>query len=84
MEWTWLRDWWRLKRLRHSQLRHSHEDIYYGSNSDDEDDDDDDLCYCDECVNVGDLFSIESSFTISAPFLSYRICSHVTDCAVYM
>lgn len=63
MEWTWLRDWWRLKRLRHSQLRHSHEDIYYGNNSgDDEDDDDDDICYCDECVNVGDLFSIESDY----------------------
>ncbi|XP_031625391.1 inositol hexakisphosphate and diphosphoinositol-pentakisphosphate kinase isoform X7 [Contarinia nasturtii] len=53
MEWTWLRDWWRLKRLRHSQLRHSHEDIYYGHNSDDEDDDDD-ICYCDECVD-GDI-----------------------------
>lgn len=66
MEWTWLRDWWRLKRLRHSQLRHSHEDIYYG-NSDDEDDDDDDICYCDECVNVGDLFSIESRLLCQMP-----------------
>lgn len=73
MEWTWLRDWWRLKRLRHSQLRHSHEDIYYGSNSDDEDDDDDsDICYCDECVNVGDLFSIDSQLLCQ----SAQIMSH--------
>lgn len=55
MEWTWLRDWWRLKRLRHSQLRHSHEDIYYGNDSEDEDDDES-ICYCDECVNVGSIF----------------------------
>ncbi|XP_055304483.1 inositol hexakisphosphate and diphosphoinositol-pentakisphosphate kinase isoform X9 [Sitodiplosis mosellana] len=53
MEWSWLRDWWRLKRLRHSQLRHSHEDIYYGHDSEEEDDDED-ICYCDECVN-GDI-----------------------------
>lgn len=50
MEWTWLRDWWRLKRLRHAQMRHSHENIYYDYNEDDEDDDD--ICFCDECVNV--------------------------------
>lgn len=55
MEWTWLRDWWRLKRLRHSQMRHSNEDIYYGNDSE-EDEDDDDICYCDECVNVGLFF----------------------------
>lgn len=57
MEWSWLRDWWRLKRLRHSnsQLRHSHEDIYYGNDSE-EDEDDEDLCFCDECLNVGFSF----------------------------
>lgn len=56
MEWSWLRDWWRLKRIRHSsQLRHSHEDIYYGHDSEEEEDDDD-LCYCDECLNVGFIF----------------------------
>lgn len=75
MEWTWLRDWWRLKRLRHSQLRHSHEDIYYGNNSDDEDDDDDDdICYCDECVNVGDLFLIESGYHFNA----YQLYTYVS------
>lgn len=50
MEWSWLRDWWRLKRLRHSQTRHSNDDLYY-SYSDDEFDDDD-ICYCDDCMNV--------------------------------
>lgn len=70
MEWTWLRDWWRLKRLRHSQMRHSHEDIYYGYDSD-EDDDDDDICYCDECVNVG--FCSETLTTLcSNQIPSYR------------
>lgn len=50
MEWSWLRDWWRLKRLRHSQARHSNDDLYY-SYSDDEYDDDE-ICYCDDCMNV--------------------------------
>lgn len=54
MEWPWLKGWWRLKRFAHPQLRHSHEDIYYGHASDEEeDDDDDDICYCDNCLNVG-------------------------------
>lgn len=51
MEWTWLRDWWRLKQLRRPNARHSHENVSNGSAADDEDDDED-ICYCDECVNV--------------------------------
>lgn len=57
---------WRLKRLRHSQLRHSHEDIYYGNDSEDEEDDSD-ICYCDECVNVG---------LCSILWIGYLCCKH--------
>lgn len=67
MEWTWLRDWWRLKRLRHSQMRHSHENIYYDYNEDDEDDDD--ICFCDECVNVCEQFLFKCVFSFQNIFI---------------
>lgn len=64
MEWTWIRDWWRLKKLRRRQryseaqnmdggytTDHHNEDDKNKNNIDD-DDDADDLCYCDECMNV--------------------------------
>lgn len=61
MEWSWIRDWWRLKKLRRRQ-RYSEAHNMDGGyttdhhNEDDEDenndDDADDLCYCDECMNV--------------------------------
>lgn len=50
MEWSWLRDWWRLKRLRRPNVRRIGE--YHGSDTENDDDDDDDICFCDECVNV--------------------------------
>lgn len=59
MEWTWLKDWWRLKKLRrNNQLRHNNH-FNNGDDVDDdtvnsgyEDEDFDDMCYCDECMNV--------------------------------
>lgn len=55
MEWSWLKDWWRLKKLRrNNQLRHNNGDDVNddASNSGYEDEDFDDMCYCDECMNV--------------------------------
>lgn len=63
MEWPWLHDWWRLKRLRNNQMRHSHENIYYDSNEEDEDDGD--ICFCDECVNVCHLRSLALAIVLS-------------------
>lgn len=59
MEWSWLKDWWRLKKLRrNNQLRHNN-NFNNGDDVDDdalnsgyEDEDFDDMCYCDECMNV--------------------------------
>ncbi|XP_037050374.1 inositol hexakisphosphate and diphosphoinositol-pentakisphosphate kinase isoform X3 [Bradysia coprophila] len=65
MEWTWLKDWWRLKKLRrNNQLRHNN---HNGDDVDDdtlnsgyEDEDFDDMCYCDECMN-GDIDLIQNN-----------------------
>ncbi|XP_055711862.1 inositol hexakisphosphate and diphosphoinositol-pentakisphosphate kinase isoform X19 [Phlebotomus papatasi] len=50
MEWSWLKDWWRLKKLRRRQKFH---DGYDHSNDDDEENYNE-FCYCDECMN-GDI-----------------------------
>lgn len=53
MEWTWLKDWWRLKKMR----RNIHNQHHEGSGEDNgstyyDDDEDDDMCFCDDCMNV--------------------------------
>lgn len=40
MEWTWLKDWWRLKKWSKILARNS---------------DCEDICFCDECLRIGDL-----------------------------
>ncbi|XP_055685098.1 inositol hexakisphosphate and diphosphoinositol-pentakisphosphate kinase isoform X17 [Lutzomyia longipalpis] len=52
MEWSWLKDWWRLKKLRRRQKCH---DGYEHSNDNDDDEENyNEYCYCDECMN-GDI-----------------------------
>ncbi|GAB0094057.1 Inositol hexakisphosphate and diphosphoinositol-pentakisphosphate kinase [Sergentomyia squamirostris] len=52
MEWSWLKDWWRLKKLRQRRTVHDGSDH---SNADDDDEENyEDFCYCDECMN-GDI-----------------------------
>lgn len=60
MEWTWLKDWWRLKKMRRN-IHHQHHDGNGEDNDGDyyEDDEDDDMCFCDDCMNVR-VFSIDS------------------------
>lgn len=60
MEWSWLKDWWRLKKFRRS--RNIQQINGYGDDDDNNNDgniedlengdDDDDLCFCDDCFNV--------------------------------
>ncbi|XP_059614979.1 inositol hexakisphosphate and diphosphoinositol-pentakisphosphate kinase isoform X12 [Phlebotomus argentipes] len=51
MEWSWLKDWWRLKRLRRRQKCH---DGYLSNDNDDDEENYNEFCYCDECMN-GDI-----------------------------
>ncbi|KRT83754.1 Phosphatase [Oryctes borbonicus] len=51
MEWTWLKDWWRLKKWRRSKLLSS---------------DNEDFCFCDDCLK-GDLELCDSSDTSLGP-----------------
>ncbi|XP_017770136.1 PREDICTED: inositol hexakisphosphate and diphosphoinositol-pentakisphosphate kinase 2 isoform X14 [Nicrophorus vespilloides] len=48
MEWTWLKDWWRLKKWRKNKLRNG------GC---------EEVCYCDECLKPGDLELCDPSDT---------------------
>lgn len=61
MEWSWLKDWWRLKKLRHkNKVRHSTERNVHDpddSSSSSSDEIDGDICYCDECMNVKNISS---------------------------
>lgn len=56
MEWSWLKDWWRLKKYRHNNKSRHRTDYRLGgddsSSSNTSDEIDDDICYCDECMNV--------------------------------
>lgn len=75
MEWSWLKDWWRLKKLRqNNQLRHNN-NFNNGDDVDDdasnngyEDEDLDDICYCDECMNVRFEFFFFLSFVFIVHF----------------
>lgn len=61
MEWSWLKDWWRLKKLRHkNKVRHPTDgNSNDGSSSSTSDELDDDICYCDECMNVKIIFFLK-------------------------
>lgn len=63
MEWTWLKDWWRLKKLRRNNLaarhganHHHHHRNANGESGEETDssygEDDEDICFCDDCMNV--------------------------------
>uniref|UniRef100_A0A1L8E5R5 Inositol hexakisphosphate and diphosphoinositol-pentakisphosphate kinase n=1 Tax=Nyssomyia neivai TaxID=330878 RepID=A0A1L8E5R5_9DIPT len=52
MEWSWLKDWWRLKKLRRRQKCHDGYDR--GNDNDDDEENYNEFCYCDECMN-GDI-----------------------------
>lgn len=70
MEWTWLKDWWRLKKLRRNKLarhgagerRRSKSGRRLSCYDDGGEEtgsscyDDDDVCFCDDCMNVRYLF----------------------------
>ncbi|XP_055847092.1 inositol hexakisphosphate and diphosphoinositol-pentakisphosphate kinase isoform X16 [Episyrphus balteatus] len=66
MEWSWLKDWWRLKNLNRRRRRRVHDSSFDPSDVDsvksdiahEHDDEElgetDDICYCDDCLN-GDI-----------------------------
>ncbi|CAD7090313.1 unnamed protein product [Hermetia illucens] len=60
MEWTWLKDWWRLKRLRNRNTildgctRDNGDDGEAENDDGNEEDDENEMCFCDDCIN-GDI-----------------------------
>lgn len=58
MEWTWLKDWWRLKRLRNRNTildgctRDNGDDGEAENDDGNEEDDENEMCFCDDCINV--------------------------------
>ena len=57
MEWSWLKDWWRLKKLRRNNLARRCKNGSGGDENAEETGsssygDDDDVCFCDDCMNV--------------------------------